>query len=83
MTDLTLLPQLRSAHERANVANRAATLATSAFVGIWLFFMTGGFWFGYWLHMGAFQQVHMTLLIIGIASLIYLAITEPYLRDVS
>jgi len=67
----------------SDVANQAATIALSAFVGIWLFFMTGGFWFGYWLHMGAFQQVHMTLLIIGISSLIYLASTEPYLRNIS
>lgn len=48
------------------MARRAANLALCAFSGLWLTFMTGGFWFGYWMKQGPAQQVHMTLLLIAI-----------------
>ncbi len=50
----------------AIVARRAANLALCAFTGLWLIFMVGGFWFGYWIKQGPVQQVHMMLLLIGI-----------------
>jgi hypothetical protein len=50
----------------AIVARRAANLALCAFTGLWLIFMLGGFWFGYWIKQGPVQQVHMMLLLIGI-----------------
>jgi predicted small integral membrane protein len=43
-------------------ANRSLTL----FAGMFLGFLIGGLWFGYWMHLGPVQQVHFTLLIIGV-----------------
>jgi predicted small integral membrane protein len=42
-------------------ANRSLTL----FAGMFLGFLIGGLWFGYWMHLGPVQQVHFTLLIVG------------------
>ncbi|CAD0215726.1 hypothetical protein AGRHK599_LOCUS3981 [Rhizobium rhizogenes] len=42
-------------------------------MALWLAFMVGGFWFGYWIKQGAIHQVHMTLLIISILSTGYVA----------
>ncbi|GAB3128222.1 hypothetical protein GCM10027160_53570 [Streptomyces calidiresistens] len=36
-----------------------------AFLGLFIGFLVGGLWFGYWMHLGPVQQVHLTLLIIG------------------
>ncbi|WP_440904248.1 DUF2165 family protein [Catenovulum sp. SX2] len=49
-----------------------ATLAVFAFMLIWISFILGGLWFGYWIKMGNVQMVHFTLLIISILTLIYL-----------
>jgi len=48
-----------------------AVLALSLFVLLWMFFICGGLWFGYWLKQGAVQMVHMTLILIGIGALIF------------
>jgi len=37
--------------------------AAMAFGALWLFFMSGGLWFGYWMKQVQVQQVHMTLLL--------------------
>lgn len=42
-------------------------------MALWLAFMVGGFWFGYWIKQGPIQQVHTTLLIISILSTGYVA----------
>ncbi|MBO0128956.1 hypothetical protein [Agrobacterium sp. OT33] len=54
-------------------ARETAVRALSGFMALWLAFMVGGFWFGYWIKQGAIHQVHMTLLIISILSIGYVA----------
>jgi predicted small integral membrane protein len=41
-------------------------LALGIFIGLFLIFLCGGMWFGYWIYIGAAQQVHFTGLIIGL-----------------
>jgi predicted small integral membrane protein len=52
-------------------ARGRAILALTCFLMIWLFFVCGGMWFGYWLKQGVIQSVHMTLILITLASLLY------------
>lgn len=59
--DITILVQGR---------NRAI-FALSLFVLLWMWFICGGLWFGYWLKQGAIQNVHMTLILIGLGALLY------------
>ncbi|MCW0983654.1 DUF2165 domain-containing protein [Agrobacterium sp. BT-220-3] len=70
--------QLTFASIRRNVcdiemARTTAIRALTCFMMLWIAFMVGGFWFGYWIKQGAIQQVHMTLLIISIISTAYIA----------
>ncbi|MGW2783871.1 DUF2165 family protein [Streptomyces populi] len=52
---------------QADIATtRHTNLALGAFVGLFLLFLSGGMWFGYWIYIGAAQQVHFTGLIIGL-----------------
>ncbi|MDD7911075.1 MULTISPECIES: DUF2165 family protein [Pseudovibrio] len=51
---------------------RAVNLALSMFLGLWLVFLCGGLWFGYWMKQGAIQGVHLTLVIVSLMSLTYL-----------
>lgn len=53
-----------------------AIIALSLFLLLWIFFICGGLWFGYWLKQGAVQMVHMVLILIGIGSL-NLVQTQP------
>lgn len=50
-------------------ARNRAVLALSLFVLLWLFFICGGLWFGYWLKQGAVQMVHLSLIVIGLCAL--------------
>lgn len=50
----------------------AATLGLSAFGSLWFFFLCGGLYFGYWMKMPQVQQVHLSLVIITLLSLIFL-----------
>ena len=52
-------------------ARDRAVLALTFFLILWLFFVCGGLWFGYWLKQGVIQSVHMTMILITLASLIY------------
>lgn len=65
-----------SAEVMAN-ANNQATLALTCFLMLWMGFICGGLWFGYWLKQGAIQSVHMTLILITLASLQYVQIKQP------
>ena len=49
-----------------------ATLGLTAFGSLWFFFLCGGLYFGYWIKMPQVQQVHFTLVIITVLSLIFL-----------
>lgn len=49
-------------------ARQRAMLGLSLFVLLWLVFICGGLWFGYWLKQGAAQMVHLTLILIGIGA---------------
>ncbi len=53
------------------------TLALTCFLMLWMGFICGGLWFGYWLKQGAIQSVHMTLILITLASLQYVQIKQP------
>ncbi|WP_068089143.1 DUF2165 family protein [Polycladidibacter stylochi] len=53
-----------------------SNIALSMFIALWLLFMSGGLWFGYWMKQGAIQNVHMTLIIMSIAALIF--INQPH-----
>lgn len=48
----------------------SANLALAMFVSLWLFFMSGGLWFGYWMKQPQVQQVHMTLVLMAIGMFI-------------
>lgn len=48
---------------------QTAVRALTCFMALWLCFMIGGFWFGYWIKQGGIQQVHMTLLIVSVLSI--------------
>lgn len=56
--------------ERARIS---AISALTCFMSLWLLFMIGGFWFGYWIKQGPIQQVHMTLLILSILALNFIS----------
>ncbi len=61
----------------SSVKNRTL-FALACFNALWIFFLCGGLWFGYWMKQGAIQNVHMTLLIIGIVSSIYISIPDNW-----
>ncbi|WP_111977033.1 DUF2165 family protein [Algibacillus agarilyticus] len=48
------------------------TFAMTCFMSLWLFFMVGGLWFGYWIKMGMVQIVHLILLVLSLLILILL-----------
>jgi predicted small integral membrane protein len=59
--------------ERARATGvRALTLLMM----LWLFFLCGGLWFGYWLKQGSVQLVHLMLLIVSIVSIVFIACRE-------
>jgi len=51
-------------------AARRVIFALTCFLTLWLAFICGGLWFGYWLKQGAMQSVHMTLILIALAAII-------------
>lgn len=55
-------------------ARTHATVALTFFLMLWLWFVCGGLWFGYWLKQGAIQSVHMTLILVTLASLLYVQV---------
>lgn len=59
-----------------NIARNRAVLALTCFLALWFGFIGGGLWFGYWMKQGAIQSVHMTLILIALASLL-LVEAEP------
>lgn len=65
---------LRNNAQTMTEASSQATLALTCFLMLWLGFICGGLWFGYWLKQGAIQSIHMTLIIITLASLQYVQI---------
>lgn len=48
-------------------AAMAANIGLSMFAAMWLVFLCGGLWFGYWIKQGPIQGVHFTLLILSVA----------------
>lgn len=52
------------------VARHQAVVALTCFVLLWLGFICGGLWFGYWIKQGMIQSVHLTLILIGIGALL-------------
>lgn len=60
-------------------AYNSAIVALVAFCALWMGFLCGGLWFGYWMKQGAIQQVHFTLLLIGIGGLVLINFPMPTL----
>lgn len=58
-------------------ARHAAVLALSCFLMLWMGFICGGLWFGYWLKQGPVQSVHMMLILISLGALLYVQ-NEPH-----
>ncbi|WP_313303542.1 DUF2165 family protein [Diaphorobacter sp.] len=50
-------------------ARNQALLSLTLFVGLWMCFICGGLWFGYWLKQGPVQMVHLILIVIGLGSM--------------
>ncbi|WP_278808275.1 DUF2165 family protein [Obesumbacterium proteus] len=46
-------------------------ISLTFFMGLFLIFISGGMWFGYWMHQGPFQMVHLTGIILCMLGLIY------------
>lgn len=62
---------LRGRSALTDATRNSAVRALACFMALWLCFMIGGFWFGYWIKQGAIQQVHMTLLILSVLSITF------------
>ena len=69
--------------QELQIARNRGILALSLFVLLWMLFICGGLWFGYWLKQGAIQAVHMTLILIGISALIFVQIQPHFEISVS
>ncbi len=54
-----------------DAASLAANVALSMFTAMWLVFLCGGLWFGYWMKQGPIQGVHLALLIVSLGSMIF------------
>lgn len=52
-----------------HLARHRAVVALTGFLMLWLAFICGGLWFGYWMKQGAIQSVHLMLVLIGFAAL--------------
>lgn len=55
-------------------AKAIGTLAILLFGALWVFFLCGGLWFGYWMKMPQVQQVHLSLF--GITMLMLILIGQ-------
>lgn len=55
-----------------NLARNRSVVALTCFLLLWLGFLCGGIWFGYWMKQGAIQSVHMSLVLISLAALIFI-----------
>ncbi|KZL14449.1 hypothetical protein PsAD2_03744 [Pseudovibrio axinellae] len=62
---------------RYSAAVSGANVALTMFLCLWLFFLSGGLWFGYWMKQGAIQGVHMALILMSIATLIFINQPKP------
>lgn len=60
----------------ASTPRRLANYALSLFGGLWLFFLCGGLWFGYWMRQGPIQNVHLMLVLITLALLIFINLPD-------
>jgi predicted small integral membrane protein len=58
-------------------AQNSAVVALVAFCELWIVFLCGGLWFGYWMKQGTIQQVHFTLFLVGIGGLILINVPMP------
>lgn len=64
---------LKSSDKGAELnALKRANIALSCLLFLWLFFMCGGLFFGYWLKMGSVQTVHVHLLIVTLIAFIFM-----------
>ncbi len=56
----------------ADHAVAMANLGFCAMFVLWFLFLCGGLWHAYWINMWDVQQVHMTMLIVTIAAIIFI-----------
>lgn len=59
-------------------ASWTANVALSMFAAMWLAFLCGGLWFGYWIKQGPIQNVHLALLIVSLGSMLF--VNQPLSR---
>lgn len=58
-----------------NVYPTALTITNFALCGfnsLWLCFLCGGLWYGYWIHMSPVQTTHFILLIVGLLTTLFI-----------
>lgn len=60
----------------------SAIVALVSFCGLWIGFLCGGLWFGYWMKQGVIQQVHFTLLLVGMGGLMLINNPMPPLSGI-
>lgn len=58
----------------ALTAMQKSDLALTAFLALWLFFLCGGLWFGYWIKMPVIQLTHFILVVVSLLSIIVIHI---------
>lgn len=56
-------------------------VALSWMIGLFSLLITGGIWFAYWIHMGAFQMVHLTAIVWCILGFILFNFTGNNVND--
>ncbi|EMW3788477.1 DUF2165 family protein [Salmonella enterica] len=68
------IPATKKTIDKVNVA-------LSWMIGLFSFLITGGIWFAYWIHMGAFQMVHLTAIILCVLGFIFFNMTDNKLSE--
>jgi predicted small integral membrane protein len=54
----------------ASKAISRANVGLGLFLALWLVFLCGGLWFGYWMKQGPIQGVHLTLILVSLGAII-------------
>ncbi len=54
------------------IALTIANIALCGFNCLWLGFLCGGLWYGYWIHMSPVQTTHFILLIVGLLTTFFI-----------
>lgn len=61
---ISVLKDILKTGKLSDISIHKTNVALAWMIGLFSCFLTGGIWFAYWIHMGAFQMAHMTGIII-------------------